>query len=212
MITNLIFRIFFFCLILTFLNIKSVVIASDSSKIEIKQTEYKINKYIDNDVHYKMPEEEFIKMFTKKEDWQDKNKPYIIKHKKNYYVLKEPDVYFFGITQGGKIKVTFENRKLVKLVSSGWEGLPIFRLDYDCTHFLKYYEIQNGLYVGMPEKEFLHKFSNRTMAKAAEGYYALVMSDGSYRVVSFNDGILTSAYLTDEEDWKGWQKYLIHPD
>ena len=123
--------------------------------------------------------------------------------------MKEPGVGQFGITQGGKIRVTFQNGKLIKLESSGWEGLPIFRMDYECTQYLKYYEFREGLNSGMTEKEFLHRFSNRTMAKASDGYYALVMSDGSYWVVSFDDGALTSARPTDEEDWKGWQKYLI---
>jgi len=171
--------------------------------------EVKINKYMDNDVYFKMPESDFVKMFTRTDSWSNHEKPYIIKKIKNYYLLKDPSTGKFGITQGGKFKVTFKNNQLVKLEISGWYGLPIFRDLLDATHQLKLYEIEDGLYVGMPKNEFLIRFVDRIVGKVSEDYYAIEAKGGGYRTVSFEDDLLIHAPIIGPEDWKGWQKYLV---
>lgn len=88
-----------------------------------------IEKYIENVLYVGMPEDEFVRLFTKYESWVDQERPYIISRKNNRYT-------FLGINDN-KFRVTFKNQLLDKLEHY---GLNKFILCYtDVSIFLRGY-------------------------------------------------------------------------
>jgi hypothetical protein len=77
-----------------------------------------------------MPEEEFLRRFTKTDAWTDPNKPYIISRSSNRYVVSEVPAY--GNFKG---RVTFVEGKLAKYEQFGRGENPFGYAD--CTFLLR---------------------------------------------------------------------------
>ncbi len=90
----------------------------------ISPTEYatamkrtRVQQYIEGVLYVGMPEEEFVRLFTKASS-TDPDQPYIIEHKDNQYILLE----FPSASE--KARVTFRNGTLVKLERYGTGSYP----------------------------------------------------------------------------------------
>ena len=90
-------------------------------------------KYFYNILYVGMPEEEFVKLFTKNIDWTDTERPYIKKHYKNYYIVSGLNTSYVP-----DCRIVFQNGFLVKYESFGWGKVPLLDSGYtDYTYLLK---------------------------------------------------------------------------
>lgn len=145
-----------------------------------------LEKYIRNVLYVGMPEEEFVKLFTKTSDWTDPKRPYIKKHVKNYYIVSGLNTSYVG-----DCRITFSNGLLVKYERFGWGKIPIIDSGYtDLTDLLKGYKANGpGFYNAMPEGEFLTTFSGSILSHSENRYVVTGKNGRKYRV-SFTNGFL----------------------
>lgn len=144
-----------------------------------------INKYLKGVLYVGMPVDEFVRIFTKDNSWIDSEKPYIISHKDNIYIIvgrKEM-----------KYRVTFKDGLLEKLEQHTWEKIPVVTAHYaDFTFLLKGYKSTNapGFYDGMPEDEFLQT-SSGSITSQSGGRYVVIGRNGRKYRVTFTNGFLS---------------------
>lgn len=151
-------------------------------------------KYIESILFVGMPEDEFVKLFTKNDSWNDPQKPYIIKHNTSSYIVLCPD--------GVKHRITFVDAKLDKFETLGYEKIPIIgSTAWDYTSLLRGFKYSDGLTVGMSEEEFLRNFSNAVRSKLKDGY-VIQSEDGRKFGVEFNGGVLTHFWNTGNSSGK----------
>lgn len=147
-----------------------------------------LNKYVKSVLYIGMPEGKFASLFTKDIFWSDSDRPHIIHHKNDKYII-------MGL-KSRKYRVTFKNGLLLKLEEYGWEKIPLLTANYrDVSDLLKGYEISEGLYKGMPEDEFLRNFSHEILSKFKNGY-VVVTKKGEKYGVEFINGFLTHSWRT----------------
>ena len=147
-------------------------------------------KYIDI-LYVDMPEDEFVRLFTKASDWTDPERPYITKHVRNKYIIS-------GLRSLRDHRITFENGRLIKFETLGYQKIPVIGFtSWDYTSSLKGYKIAEGLYIGMSDDEFLKNFSNKVTSRFKNGY-VILLEDGHKREVAFSDGILTDSWYSGE--------------
>lgn len=157
-----------------------------------------LKKYIKEVLYVGMPEDEFVKIFTKDDLWSDPERPYIIKHISGSY-------YLIG-RKGMRYKVTFKNGVLGELAQRTWEKIPIITTHYkDFTHLLREYKYTEGLYKGMPEDEFLKKFFHKVISKFErdnENGYILLLKHGNRLEVCFENKILTNVSWEEKHTYE----------
>jgi len=146
-------------------------------------------KYIKSVLYVGMPEDEFVRLFTKDKSWIDSQRPYIIKHKGSEYIVLALNRV--------KHRVSFTDGKLDKFETLGYEKIPIIgSTSWDYTSLLRGYKISEGLYKGMSEQEFLQNFSDSILSKFKNGYVILI-NDGKKYGIEFTNGILTHSWITE---------------
>lgn len=156
-----------------------------------------VKKYIKDVLYVGMPEDEFVRLFTKDESWGDAEKPYIINHKDNEYIIVGRKEI--------RYKVTFKNGLLAKLKQRTWEKIPVVTTQYkDFTFLLKGHKYTDGLYKGMPEDEFFKKFSHKIVSKFERGNengYILLLKHGNRLEVCFKDKVLIDVSWNDKHTY-----------
>lgn len=146
-----------------------------------KQWSEWLYKYIKNVLYVDMPTDEFVRLFTKDASWSDSERPYIISHKDNKYIVA-------GVN-GTKFRLTFNNGLLEKLEEYGWEKfIPHYG---DISIYLKGYKnnYDQGFYDGMPEQEFLTMFSGSILSHSKDRYVVVGKNGKKYQVI-FKNGYL----------------------
>lgn len=154
-----------------------------------------IKKYIKDVLYVKMPEDEFVKLFTKDASWVDSQRPYIISHKNNWYV-------FIGMNKT-KFRVTLKNGFLDKLEEYGLEK---FIYCYgDISSYLKGHSDRyaTAFYDGMPEEEFLRLYSGSAGSILAhkKSWYNIQEKDGRKFQLEFYNGYLVGI-AGERAPWK----------
>lgn len=140
--------------------------------------------YIKDVLSVGMPEEEFVRLFTKDESWDDPERPYITSQKNNRYV-------FVGINKN-RFRVTFKKGLLEKLELYGLEKFPMLFPHYmDVCTFLKGYNDRyaTAFYDGMLEEEFLKVYSGSILAHKND-WYVVKEKDGRKFKLTFKNGYL----------------------
>lgn len=142
------------------------------------------DRYITSVLYVGMPESEFVDSFTKDSSWNDSERPYIINHKGDRYVIVGLD--------GIKHRITFDSGLLVKFEQYGWEKSPVLTSYRDVTGFLKGYKNTSGpgFYNAMPEGEFLQNFSGLVLSQLGNRYTVVGKNGKKYRV-TFTNGFLS---------------------
>lgn len=143
-----------------------------------------LEKYIKSVLYVRMPEDEFVRLFTKEESWVDLERPYIISRKNNTYV-------FIGINKN-KFRAIFKESSLTKLELYGLEKFPMLFPHYmDVSPFLKGYSdrFATAFYDGMPEEEFLKVYSGSILAHKKD-WYVVQEKDGRKFQLKFSNGYL----------------------
>lgn len=141
-------------------------------------------KYIKSVLYVGMPEDEFVRLFTKDKSWVDSQRPYIIKHKGSEYIVLA--------LNGVKHRVSFTDGKLDQFETLGYEKIPIIgSTSWDYTSSLRGYKAKNapGFYDGMSEDEFLATFSGSILSHSENRYVVTGKNGRKYRV-TFKDGYL----------------------
>lgn len=155
----------------------------------------KVSIWYEKYLYFEMPVDEFVSLFTKDILTDDPDKPHIINHKNNSYIVKD--------SKGTKYRITFENGLLTKFEKFGWEKIPIITAAYyERTYLLRGSEVleeraktNRGFYSFMPEKEFLRTFSNSILSHSrnrdGENYYVIIGKDGrKHRITFSSEGFL----------------------
>jgi hypothetical protein len=162
----------------------------EQQKEENRKWNVWFNKYIKSVLYIGMPEDEFIRLFTKNSSWNEPERPYIIRYKDSSYIIIGPS--------GTKHRITFLNGTLYKFETLGYEKIPIIgSTSWDYTFLLKGYRISEDLYIGMSEDEFLQNFSSSILLKFKNGGYVIVTKDGKKYGIEFTDGVLTHFWSTN---------------
>ena len=144
-----------------------------------------LNKYIKGVLYVGMPVDEFVRLFTKDESWADPERPYIISHDDNRYIITG--------RKGIRYRLTFKDSLLEKLEQYAWEKIPVVTAHYaDFTFLLKGDKSTNApsFYDGMSEKEFLKIFSSSILSHSKDRYVVIGKNGWKYRVTFSSEGYL----------------------
>lgn len=154
-------------------------------------------KYIYDVIYIGMPQDDFEKIFIRKEEFEGTMKPYIVKKNNDVYYLYEPGFDFMkkklrsNLANTGKSRIKFEDSRLVKYEVQYWGKPPFVYLVYsDATHNLKgFVKEDTGFYDGMAEEDFLKVFSGKILSHKKDKYVFWGKDGRKYRVV-FYEGYL----------------------
>lgn len=147
-----------------------------------------VDKYIKNVLYFKMPVDEFVRLFTKNNSWVEPERPYIVSHDENNYVI-------IG-RKNIKYRVIFKGGLLDKLEQYTWDVLPIVPIPVttykDFSHLLKGYKSPNapGFYDSMPEEEFLKVFSGEVLSHSKNSYVIVGKNGRKYKITFSPKGYL----------------------
>lgn len=147
-----------------------------------------VAKYIKDVLYFRMPVDEFVRLFTKDASWTEPEKPYIISHDGNQYII-------IGRKQI-KYRVTFKDGLLEKLEQYVRNVIPLVPLPVGCyadfSHLLKGYKSPNasGFYDGMSEEEFLQVFSDAILSHSKNSYVIVGKNGRKYRITFSSKGYL----------------------
>ena len=148
-------------------------------------------KYIEDVLYIGMPVDEFVRLFTKDNSWAEPERPYIVSHDENSYMI-------IG-RKKIKLRVAFKDGLLDKLEQHKWDMLPLVPvpLHYyaDCSFLLKGHKYMDGLYKGMSEDEFLKNFSDKIIRKFDNCY--VILRNGRRFVIEFKDKIVFDSWFSD---------------